>query len=92
LANNYNPFERGYVKTLAQPGANVTGMFYRQQELASKQLEPLTYENRWRIQRFGTEASIIDPLTLETTNVAAELSRLAEVLGHDADALDRRCM
>jgi putative tryptophan/tyrosine transport system substrate-binding protein len=34
LANNYNPFERGYVQTLAQPGANVTGMFYRQQELA----------------------------------------------------------
>ena len=42
LANNYNPFERGYVKTLAQPGANVTGMFYRQQELASKQLELLS--------------------------------------------------
>src|SRR5262249_12127616 len=34
LANNYNPFERGYVRTLAQPGGNVTGLFYRQQELA----------------------------------------------------------
>ena len=42
LANNYNPFERGYVQTLAQPGANVTGMFYRQQELVSKQLELLS--------------------------------------------------
>jgi carboxylate-amine ligase len=52
------------------------------------EMRAITYENRWRIQRFGTEASIIDPLTLETTNVAAELSRLAEVLGHDADALD----
>src|SRR5271165_1550473 len=41
LANNYDPFERGYVKTLAQPGGNVTGMFYRQQELAAKQLELL---------------------------------------------------
>ena len=41
LANNYNPFERGYVKTLAQPGGNVTGLFYRQQELAAKQLELL---------------------------------------------------
>jgi putative tryptophan/tyrosine transport system substrate-binding protein len=41
LANNYNPFERGYVKTLAQPGSMVTGVFYRQQELAAKQLELL---------------------------------------------------
>jgi putative tryptophan/tyrosine transport system substrate-binding protein len=41
LANNYNPFERGYVKSLAQPGGNVTGVFYRQQELAAKQLELL---------------------------------------------------
>jgi putative ABC transport system substrate-binding protein len=41
LANNYNPFERGYVKSLAQPGGNVTGLFYRQQELAAKQFELL---------------------------------------------------
>src|SRR5215471_9549660 len=41
LANNYNPFERGYVRTLAKPGGNVTGLFYRQQELAAKQLELL---------------------------------------------------
>jgi len=41
LANNYDPFERGYVKSLAQPGGNVTGVFYRQQELAAKQLELL---------------------------------------------------
>ena len=30
LANNYDPFARGYVKSLAQPGGNVTGLFYRQ--------------------------------------------------------------
>jgi putative ABC transport system substrate-binding protein len=41
LANNYNPFERGYVKTLVEPGGNVTGVFYRQQELAAKQIELL---------------------------------------------------
>jgi putative tryptophan/tyrosine transport system substrate-binding protein len=39
LANNYDPFARGYVKSLAQPGGNVTGLFYRQPELAVKQLE-----------------------------------------------------
>jgi putative tryptophan/tyrosine transport system substrate-binding protein len=41
LANNYDPFERGYVKTLRQPGSHVSGVFYRQQELAAKQLELL---------------------------------------------------
>jgi glutamate---cysteine ligase / carboxylate-amine ligase len=47
-------------------------------------------ENRWRVQRFGTEASIVDPLTLETTNVANDLKKLADVLGEDADALGCR--
>ena len=41
LANNYDPFARGYVKSLAQPGGNVTGLYYRQPELAVKQLELL---------------------------------------------------
>jgi putative ABC transport system substrate-binding protein len=41
LANNFDPFARGYVKTLAEPGGNITGIFYRQPELAGKQLEIL---------------------------------------------------
>ena len=41
-ANNYDPIERGYVKSLAQPGGNVTGVFSRQPELAEKQVELLT--------------------------------------------------
>jgi ABC-type uncharacterized transport system substrate-binding protein len=42
LAVNYDPIERGYVSSLAHPGANITGVFYRQPELAAKQLELLT--------------------------------------------------
>jgi ABC-type uncharacterized transport system substrate-binding protein len=41
-ANNYDPIERGYVKSLAQPGGNVTGVLMRQTELAEKQVELLT--------------------------------------------------
>jgi ABC transporter substrate binding protein len=41
LATNYDPFARGYVKSLAQPGGNITGLYYRQPELAVKQLELL---------------------------------------------------
>jgi len=42
LAVQYDPIARGYVDSLARPGGNITGVFYRQPELAAKQLEILT--------------------------------------------------
>src|SRR5262244_228388 len=42
LAVQYDPIERGYVSSLARPGGNITGVFYRQPELSAKQLELLT--------------------------------------------------
>jgi len=39
LALNYDPFEKGYVASLARPGGNVTGFFARQLELAAKRVE-----------------------------------------------------
>jgi putative ABC transport system substrate-binding protein len=41
LAINYDPIERGYVKSLARPGGNITGVTFRQPELAGKQIELL---------------------------------------------------
>ncbi len=41
-AINYDPIERGYVAGLARPGGNITGLFYRQPELAAKKVELLT--------------------------------------------------
>jgi putative tryptophan/tyrosine transport system substrate-binding protein len=41
LANNFDPSERGYVASLSHPGGNITGLFYRQPELAVKQVELL---------------------------------------------------
>ena len=51
LANNYDPIARGYVKGLAQPGGNVTGIVSRQLELAAKQLALLieAFPDRTRI-------------------------------------------
>lgn len=40
-ANNFDPIERGYVKSLARPGGRITGVFNRQPELAEKQVELL---------------------------------------------------
>jgi putative tryptophan/tyrosine transport system substrate-binding protein len=41
-AINFDPVERGYVSSLARPGGNITGLFYRQSELAAKKVELLT--------------------------------------------------
>src|SRR5262249_14532636 len=35
------PIERGYVASLARPGGNITGLFFRQAELAAKKVELL---------------------------------------------------
>jgi putative ABC transport system substrate-binding protein len=60
-ANNFDPIERGYVKSLAQPGGNVTGVFTRQPELAAKQLELLkeTFPDKTRV------AALWDALTTD---------------------------
>jgi ABC-type uncharacterized transport system substrate-binding protein len=39
IAGDYDPIARGYVSSLAHPGGNITGLYYRQPELAPKQLE-----------------------------------------------------
>jgi putative ABC transport system substrate-binding protein len=41
IAGNYDPIARGYVTSLARPGGNITGVFFRQLELAGKQVELL---------------------------------------------------
>jgi len=41
-ANNFDPIRRGYVKSLASSGGNVTGIVSQQTELAAKQVELLT--------------------------------------------------
>ena len=45
VANNFDPIAQGYVNSLARPGANITGIFLRQTELAEKQVELLIEAN-----------------------------------------------
>src|ERR1700738_3462695 len=42
MAVNYDPVAHGYVESLARPGGNITGVIFRQLELAAKQVELLT--------------------------------------------------
>jgi putative ABC transport system substrate-binding protein len=41
VAVNYDPLERGYVASLARPGGNITGVFFRSLEVVPKQVELL---------------------------------------------------
>jgi putative tryptophan/tyrosine transport system substrate-binding protein len=41
IATNFDPFAKSYVKSLARPDGNITGVFLRQTELAEKQTELL---------------------------------------------------
>ena len=41
IATNFDPFASGYVRSLARPDGNITGVFLRQTELAEKQTELL---------------------------------------------------
>src|SRR6266571_3417967 len=45
------PHRAGYVSSLAHPGGNITGLFYRQFELAAKKVELLaqTFPGRTRL-------------------------------------------
>jgi putative ABC transport system substrate-binding protein len=40
-AINYDPIGRGYVESIRRPGGNITGLFYRQAELAAKKVQLL---------------------------------------------------
>jgi ABC transporter substrate binding protein len=42
IAVDYDPIAHGYVKSLAQPGGNVTGLYLQQIDLARKRVELLT--------------------------------------------------
>jgi putative ABC transport system substrate-binding protein len=60
LAVNFDPIARGYAKSLAQPGGNVTGVVSRQLELAAKQLALLAeaFPDRTRVAALWDAQSV----------------------------------
>lgn len=71
MAINFDPIERGYVASLARPGGNVTGLFFRQLELAQKQFELLAeaFPERTRI------ASLYDGLSADQFEASQNVAR-----------------
>jgi len=60
IAINFDPIARGYVKSLSHPGGNITGVIYRQPELAVKQLEILAeaFPDRKRVAVLWDQLSV----------------------------------
>jgi putative ABC transport system substrate-binding protein len=80
MAFNYDPFARGYVKTLAQPGGNITGLFYRQLELGVKQLELL-------VEAFPERTRLGVLWDLQSSYQHAAVERAAQSMGLSVHAL-----
>jgi ABC-type uncharacterized transport system substrate-binding protein len=94
VAFNYDPIARGYVKSLAQPGGNITGVFLRLPELAEKQVELLTqaFPDKTRLAMLWDELSFDQFGAAENGAKLAGLQVLSTKLEHppyDFDAAFR---
>ena len=51
VALNYDPADRGYVRSLARPGGNITGIYSRTPEIGAKQLEHFKFTFAQRLDQ-----------------------------------------
>jgi len=88
LAIDFDPFEKGYVASLARPGGNVTGLFVRHLELAEKRVE-LTREALPKAHALGLWWDTASHGQAEAAAAAARTlgfePRLIEVAGQPPD-------
>ena len=75
MAVNYDPVAHGYVESLARPGGNITGVIFRQLELAAKQVELLTqaFPEKRRL------AALFDAQTVDQLGEAEQTATLLNV-------------
>jgi putative tryptophan/tyrosine transport system substrate-binding protein len=71
LAVDFDPLAKGYVANLSHPGGNVTGIFVRQLELASKRVEIA----RQAFPRATVVGIAFDTVSREQRDAAAEAAR-----------------
>jgi putative ABC transport system substrate-binding protein len=75
IAVNFDPIARGYMTSLARSGGNITGVVYRQLELAAKQVELLTqaFPERTRL------AALFDALSADQFSAAERAAQSLNV-------------
>ena len=75
IAINFDPIARGYVSSLSRPGGNITGIFFRQPELAQKQLELLAEAFPQRTKA----VALYDALSADQFMAAKQAAEFAKV-------------
>ena len=90
VALNFDPVEKGYVASLARPGRNITGIFFRNPEVGLKQLDflrqALPHANRVGV--LWTEASTdqIPPLDEEAAHLGMRIEKVRLTAPYDVEA------
>jgi len=89
VALNYDPVEKGYVTSLARPGRNITGVFFRNLEVGPKQLEflreAIPRANRVGVLWTGSSADQIPPLDAEASRLRVRLEKVKLDLPYDIE-------
>jgi putative ABC transport system substrate-binding protein len=89
VALNYDPVEKGYVASLARPGRNITGIFFRNLEVGPKQLELLHQAipgaNRVGVLWTTFSADQIPPLDAEASRLRVQLEKVELTSPYDFD-------
>ncbi len=89
VALNYDPVEKGYVASLARPGRNITGIFFRNGEVGAKQLE-LLHAAIPSVTRVGVlwskfSADQIPPIEAAAARLRVHLERVEITSRYDID-------
>ncbi len=71
IAVDYDPLERNFVATLARPGGNITGVFFRQVETAAKRLELL----KEALPNVTRAAALFDSFTRDQYHAAEDAAK-----------------
>jgi ABC-type uncharacterized transport system substrate-binding protein len=80
IAINFDPLARGYIRSLARPGGNITGLVFQQLELAQKQVELLT-------QAFPDRTLLAMLFDAQSTDQFGAAERAAKALNLQVQAL-----
>jgi putative ABC transport system substrate-binding protein len=89
VALNYDPVVNGYVASLARPGRNITGVFFRNPEVGAKQLE-LLHEAVPGARRVGVlwttfSADQVPPVEVAASRMDMQLEKVELASPYDID-------
>ena len=89
VALNYDPVEKGYIASLARPGRNITGIFFRNPEVGLKQLELLHQAvpgaNRVGVLWTAFSADQIPLLDAEASRLRVQLEKVVLTSPYNID-------